>query len=129
MWRVFAREYLPESPGVRLVSYETTTTLEGASIRARLHVDGEPRFVQGEGNGPVAALVHALKRELGIEIEVLDFAEHAVTAGTDAGAVAYVEAKDSDGKVRWGAGMDNSILTASLRAVLGAVNRLRKVPV
>ncbi|MBM4420649.1 MAG: 2-isopropylmalate synthase [Chloroflexi bacterium] len=126
MWRAFSRDYLPESPSIRLVSYETQTTLEGASIRARLHLDGEPRFVSGEGNGPVAALVHALKHDLGVDLEVLDFAEHAVTAGTDATAVAYVEAKDPGGRVRWGVGMDNSILTASLRAVLSAVNRLRK---
>ena len=57
-------------------------------------------------------------------MEVLDYAEHAVSAGSEATAAAYVEARDADGNVRWGVGLDESILTASLRAVLGAVNRL-----
>jgi 2-isopropylmalate synthase len=80
--------------------------------------------VAGEGNGPIAAFVHALQTGLGVDLEVLDYSEHAVTAGTDATAVAYVEARDGDGEVRWGVGLHESILTASLRAVLGAVERL-----
>ncbi|MBU6423311.1 MAG: hypothetical protein KGQ88_04665, partial [Chloroflexi bacterium] len=53
--------------------------------------------------------------------------EHALTAGTDASAVAYVEARDADGRVRWGVGMDTSVLTAGLRAVLSAAVRLGAV--
>jgi 2-isopropylmalate synthase len=59
-------------------------------------------------------------------VEVVDYAEHAVSAGTDATAATYVEAQDGSGLVRWGVGMDESILTSSLRAVLCAVNRLRR---
>ena len=58
---------------------------------------------------------------------MLDYAEHAVSAGSEATAAAYVEARDEDGNVRWGVGLDESILTASLRAVLCAVNRLELV--
>ena len=125
MWAAFAREYLPEGPSLELVTYETRTTTEGAAVHAGLRVDGEPRAIRGEGNGPVAALVHALRTELGIEIEVLDYAEHALESGTDAAAVAYVEARDPMGQVRWGVGIDTSILTASLRAVLSVALRLR----
>jgi len=92
----------------------------------QLEVDGATRSIGGEGNGPVAALVHALRAGLGIELEVLDYAEHALTAGTDAAAVAYVEARGASGQVRWGVGIDTSILTASLRAVLSAAARLRR---
>jgi 2-isopropylmalate synthase len=124
LWSTFTAQYLPEEPPVRLVSHETTTSDEGSRITAQLLVDGEHRTVSGTGNGPIAALVHALQQELDIAVEVVDYAEHAVTAGADAKAVAYVEARSDDG-ITWGVGMDESITTASFRAVLNAVNRLR----
>ena len=77
-------------------------------------------------NGPVAAFVHALQTHLGVQAEVVDYAEHAVAAGVDAAAAAYVEARGPDG-VRWGVGLDDSILTASFKAVLSAVGRLQQM--
>ncbi len=126
MWEAFTAEYLPATAAIGLVTYETRTTPDGAEVAVRLEVDGVLRSIAGEGNGPVAALVHALRSGLGIELEVLDYAEHALTAGTDSAAVAYVEARDAQGSVRWGVGIDTSILTASLRAVLSAAARLRR---
>ena len=67
----------------------------------------------------------ALQADLGIDLEVVDYSEHAVSAGTDATAVAYVETQGPDGEVRWGVGLDESILTASLKAVVSAANRHR----
>jgi 2-isopropylmalate synthase len=78
--------------------------------------------VEGEGNGPIDALVNALARSLGVELHVLDYHEHAMSRGEDATAAAYVEA-DVGGEVVWGVGIHPSIVTASLRAVLNAVNR------
>jgi 2-isopropylmalate synthase len=124
MWVRFSEEYLPESPSLALVSHEVTTTDAGATVTARLMVDGEPVTVTGAGNGPIAAFVHALQKDLTIDVEVIDYAEHAITAGSDASAAAYVEARSADG-IRWGVGLDGSILAASLKAVLCAVNRLR----
>ena len=128
LWSTFRTQYLPEEPPVRLVSHETTTSDEGSRITAQLLVDGEHRTVAGAGNGPVSAFVHALQAELDVDIEVVDYAEHAVTAGADAQAVAYVEARSSDG-ITWGVGLDESITTASLKAVISAVNRLRTMAV
>jgi 2-isopropylmalate synthase len=91
----------------------------------QLLVDGQPQRVTGEGNGPIAAFVNALKQDLDIEIDVHDYAEHAVAAGSNALAMAYVEVQAANGAVRWGVGSDESILAASLRAVISAVNRLR----
>jgi len=126
MWEAFTQQYLPADGPLRLVTYETHTTNTGARVAAELDVDEVRHSIAGEGNGPVAALVHALRTGLGMQLEVLDYAEHALTAGTDAAAAAYVEARDADGQVRWGVGIDTSILTASLRAVLSAASRLRR---
>jgi len=74
----------------------------------------------------LAAFVAAVRSELGVDIDVVDYSEHAVGAGSDAVAVAYVETQDADGVVRWGIGQHESIETASLRAVVSAVNRHRR---
>jgi 2-isopropylmalate synthase len=125
MWAAFQREYLPERPALQLLSHESSTGDAGAKVTAQILVDGEHRTVHGEGNGPIAAFVHALSSDLGLAIEVVDYSEHAVTAGTDATAVAYVEVQDDSGNVRWGVGMDESILSASLKGVLSAAARIR----
>jgi 2-isopropylmalate synthase len=125
MWAAFQREYLPERPSLQLLSHESSTGDAGAKVTAQLLVDGEHRTVRGEGNGPIAAFVHALSRDLGLVIEVVDYSEHAVSAGTDATAVAYVELQDESGNIRWGVGMDESILSASLKGVLSAAARIR----
>ncbi|HEV2010471.1 MAG TPA: 2-isopropylmalate synthase, partial [Candidatus Limnocylindria bacterium] len=124
MWAAFSMDYLPEHPSIELVTYETTTAeAAGTTLVARLHVRGREHTVRGTGNGPVAALVQALRAEFDLPLEVLDFSEHAVGAGADAAAVAYVEARDGDGTMRWGVGVHESVLTASLRAVVGAFTR------
>jgi 2-isopropylmalate synthase len=126
MWEQFQGEYLPDDPAIALVGHEITTGDAGAKVTAQLLVDGEHHTVMGEGNGPIAAFVHALQHDLGIHVEVVDYAEHAISAGSDAQAAAYVEVRTDDG-IRWGVGVDPSILAASLKAVLGAVNRLREL--
>jgi 2-isopropylmalate synthase len=126
MWETFRRTYLDqESAAVELLSHETTTSEEGSRCVAQLLVDGEHRTVSGEGTGPLSAFVAGLQADLGIDIEVVDYSEHAVSAGTDAMAVAYVETQVPDGSVRWGVGTHESILSASLHAVISAVNRHR----
>jgi 2-isopropylmalate synthase len=125
MWAAFLREYLPENPPVELISHETTTGTEGAKVVAQLVVDGQHRTIVGEGNGPIDAFVAGLQADIGVDLDVVDYSEHAVGAGSDATAVAYVETTSSDGTVKWGVGQHESILTASLRAIVSAVNRRR----
>ncbi len=124
MWKAFETTYFPADAPVQFLSHEAITDTSGATVTVRLLVDGTPHTVTGEGNGPIAAFVHGLKRDLGFEIDVHDYAEHAVSAGTDAQAAAYVEAQAPDGAIRWGVGIDESILAASLKAVISAVNSL-----
>jgi 2-isopropylmalate synthase len=126
MWDTFVGEYLPDAPPVELVSHESTTGEGGSRVVAQLLIDDEHRTVSGAGNGPIAAFVTALRDELAVDIDVVDYSEHAVGAGSDATAVAYVETQRSDGTVRWGIGMHESIETASLRAVVSAANRQRR---
>ncbi len=125
MWNVFSDAYLPEDAGLRLVGSEVTTGGGHTSVTAQLLVDGQHRTIVGEGNGPIDALVFALGSELGIVLEVKDYSEHALTEGSGASAVAYVECAGPDGSTWWGVGRDSSILDASLAAVVSAANRAR----
>jgi 2-isopropylmalate synthase len=130
LWEVFEKTYLAEDGGLRLVAAEVTseraTDAHVTQVTAQLLVDGEHRSAVGKGNGPIDALVNALS-SLGVMLSVLDYHQHALTAGSEASSVAYVEAESGD-EVAWGVGMDSSILDASLQAVVSAANRLRKRP-
>ncbi|MGH9079745.1 MAG: 2-isopropylmalate synthase, partial [Acidimicrobiales bacterium] len=123
MWDVFSRTYLPDDADLRLIGSEVTTDDHRTTVTAQLLVGGEPRTVMGQGNGPIDALVGALRADFGIDFEVKDYNQHALTAGSEASAVAYIEAEGPDGSTWWGVGMDSSILDASLHAVVGAANR------
>jgi 2-isopropylmalate synthase len=123
MWDAFAAEYLPAVTRTRLAGYETASTADGVVLSADLAEGSAVLSISGRGNGPISALVHALRQDLGIEIEVLDYAEHALGAGEEATAVAYVEVR-SGGNVCWGVGMDPNITTASMKAVVSALERL-----
>ena len=113
---VFEEIYLPEDAGLRLITSEVSTGRGRTSVTAQLLVDGQHRTVVGEGNGPIDALVAGLKSDLGIVLEVKDYSEHALTEGSGASAVAYVECAGPDGTTWWGVGRDSSILDASLSA-------------
>ena len=125
MWNVFSESYLPEDAGLRLVGSEVSTGGGHTSVTAQLLVDGQHRTIVGEGNGPIDALVAAIDADLGIVLEVKDYSEHALTEGSGASAVAYVECAGTDGSTWWGVGLDSSILDASLAAVVSAANRAR----
>jgi len=118
----FEEHYLGVTEPFTLVSYTHESGEEGDRLAARMRDHGEGVVVTGEGNGPIAALVHALEQRLGIEIDVRSYHEHAMSKGEDATAAAYVEA-DVDDEALWGVGIHPSIVTASLRAVVNAVNR------
>jgi 2-isopropylmalate synthase len=118
----FTEHYLGVAAPFELVSYSHESREEGDRLVARMRVDGEEVEVVGEGNGPIAALVHGMEQHFGLEVDVRDYHEHAMSKGEDATAAAYVEA-DVDDEAFWGVGIHPSIVTASLRAVINAVNR------
>ena len=122
MYDIFTEEYLLRRVPLELVSSRVSTHDDGkAELSATLKVEGDLHEVTGVGNGPIAAFVDALA-SVGYDVRVLDYAEHAMSAGDDARAAAYVEAAVGDVEV-WGIGIDGSILTASLKAVVSAINR------
>jgi 2-isopropylmalate synthase len=126
MWDVFSQQYLPDAPRVSLRSHEVRMDGERAEITAQILVDGQAVTVTGAGNGPIDAFVGAVADGLGVKIDVVDYTEHSRSRGSNASAVAYVETESPDGGLRWGVGIDPNILTASLKAVLSAVDyRLR----
>ena len=122
LMEAFDEHYLAVNEPFALVSYTHESGEEGDRLAARVRDHGEGVVVTGEGNGPIAALVHALEQRLGIEIDLREYHEHAMAKGEDATAAAYVEA-DIDDEAFWGVGIHPSIVTASLRAVVNAVNR------
>jgi len=117
----FREHYLAYTRPYDLVSYAHWSA-EDDRIVAQVTVDGEPREVSGSGNGPIAALVEAFEQAFGISVRLRDYHEHAMSASADAMAAAYVEA-DVDDDAVWGVGLHSSIVTASLRAIVNAVNR------
>jgi 2-isopropylmalate synthase len=128
MWDAFADEYLaPIRPLERIRQRVIGSETDGGTdvIEATVKLDGVETEIRGEGNGPLAAFVDALGN-VGIDVHVLDYSEHAMSAGEEAAAAAYVEAS-VDGSTVWGVGIATSITTASLRAVVSAVNRAAKL--
>jgi len=121
MWEIFSAEYLTDRR-LALHDYATTTIDGKVEITASVTVDGQDRVLTGIGIGPIDAFIHALS-DVDIQVRVLDYAEHALSAGGDAQAAAYVEC-DVNGETRWGVGVDANIVTASLRAVASVINRV-----
>ena len=123
MWEAFAAEYLSGGT-VALAGHHASSVVDAKDVlTAEVRVDGQASQIEGVGNGPISAFCDALG-SLGIEVRVLDYTEHALSAGSDAQAAAYVEC-EVGGHTLWGVGIDTNTVTASLRAVLSAVNRAR----
>jgi len=129
IWETFQSEYLTRQTPLRLNSVHTSSAAgEQDELTVNVYVDGQLHELQGTGNGPIAAFVDAinglgeLDPECDWDVRVLDYNEHALSSGGDAIAAAYVECVVG-GEIRWGVGLDPNIVTASLRAVVSAVNR------
>ena len=122
IWAAFQHEYLEQDGPLVLHDFTNTHDEEGrVRLHARVTVDGEDHEIDAEGNGPIDAFVEGLTG-LGIDVRVLDYSEHALSAGEDAYAAAYVECAIA-GEVRWGVGIHPNTVRAALHAVCSAVNR------
>ncbi|MGO4256270.1 2-isopropylmalate synthase [Marmoricola sp. RAF53] len=130
IWEAFQGEYLNRETPLRLNSVHTSSAAgEKDQLTVNVYVDGQLRELHGSGNGPIAAFVDAINGLDGYagsddpwDVRVLDYTEHALSSGGDAIAAAYVECAVR-GEIYWGVGLDANIVTASLKAVISAVNR------
>lgn len=135
IWNIFVDEYLPVSPdheeletwgrfqlkGTRVTSHHG----ESDTLAVDLVDNGVEVTLEGTGNGPIAAFINALKGH-GVDVAVLDYTEHALSEGGDAQAAAYVECKVGE-EILYGVGIDPSITTASLKAIVSAINRQGRI--
>ncbi|MCB1299079.1 MAG: hypothetical protein KDB08_08895, partial [Microthrixaceae bacterium] len=128
IWGIFGDEYLPSTVEAErwgrfeLVGTRTSSDMSGDMVLDVTLRDGEEQVqATGRANGPVAAFTEVL-RQRGFEVTVYDYVEHALSAGGDAQAAAYVELQ-VDGERLWGVGIDHDISTASLKAIVSGVNR------
>ncbi len=129
LWKIFADAYLPTDAAEGLESWgrfvlgksSVTSDQDGAHLRATIFDNGVEVDIQGDGSGPIDAFVNAM-REVGQDVSIVDYSEHALSAGEEAEAASYVEAKIGD-QVVWGVGIDASIARATYKAVVSALNR------
>ncbi|MGB4947932.1 MAG: 2-isopropylmalate synthase [Candidatus Competibacter denitrificans] len=127
IWAAFKAEYLQVAEPYRFVEQRSISDSHSSGVRkltATIYQDGRERLISGKGNGPIDAFTDALNRHCGLDVKVVDYHEHAMGAGANATAVCYVEVRmDGEPATRFGVGIDSNIVTASLRAVISAVNR------
>lgn len=125
IWQTFQQAYfLDEGKGTfQLLDYEETRASDGTRLFAgTITVGGKQQQVSGRGKGLVSSVLATLKQTFGLDIEVLDYFEHALGKGSDARAAAYLECALSDGRTVWSVGIDEDVATASVRAILSAAN-------
>ncbi|MGF1612300.1 MAG: 2-isopropylmalate synthase [Kiloniellales bacterium] len=127
IWQCFEQSYLRAETPLAFVEHRSRPdphASERRELTATVRHQGREREITGQGSGPIDAFVAALRQDCGFEIRLRDYHEHAVGAGSDAKAAAYVELENGCGTRRWGVGLHPNIVTASLRAIVSAANRL-----
>ena len=130
IWQLFTRTYLESEQPVRYVEHHLFEHGKAQGIRLSIDVNGVSHLLKGEGNGPIDATVHALQ-SIGIDIHVRSYEERSINASEEAGnaqACAFMEiSSPASGNECYGAGVDTNIVTASIKALISAVNRLEGV--
>jgi 2-isopropylmalate synthase len=125
IFREFQSRYVESAVPLELITHRysaDTGETEKTEMTARVRWAGEETTITGSGNGPIDAFVAALRNDLGVLVRVADYHEHAVERGSDAQAAAYIEVETGEETRFWGCGINPNIVTASLRAVVSAVN-------
>jgi len=120
---MFWREYIERKTPWELKGFQTESQDGLVRCRGRFLRDGKPVELAGQGNGPLAALVNGFAAAGLPRFEITHYNEHAMSAGEEAAAIAYIQVKHADGRSRWGAGVDTNIELASVKAVVSALNR------
>ncbi len=124
IWTAFQKTYRLSGPQrISLVDYEETRASNGDRVfTGKILFDGKERSLSGRGNGLISGVLSALSGDCGIDLEIVNYNEHAIGHGSNAQAAAYVECKTGDDRTVFGVGIDEDVATASVRAVLSAAN-------
>jgi 2-isopropylmalate synthase len=123
IWGAFESHYrLTGEQPYRLIDYNESGHAGDRIFTGKIAHKGGERSISGRGNGLISSILAALRDELGVDLEIADYSEHAIGAGTDVAAAAYVECRTPDGRTIFGIGTDTDVATASVQAVLSAAN-------
>ena len=121
--RIFCSEYVKSKATYELQDFSSKSTAGTVHILAGLVVNNNRIELVGSGNGPISALIDALKHSGKVDVEVVGYAEHTLGTNSIASAIAYICLQFPDGKKRWGAGTDKNMELASIKAIISALNR------
>lgn len=125
IWAAFEDHYrLSGDQSYKLIDYNETGHAGDRIFTGKIAHKGGERSISGRGNGLISSVLAALRDDLGVDLEVADYSEHAIGVGTDVAAAAYVECRTPDGRTVFGIGTDTDIATASVQAVLSAANSI-----
>ncbi len=123
IWQAFEASYLTaEGKRFELVEWQEGHQGSDRLFVGKLRIDGALRSVSGRGNGLMSSVIAALADAGGPVMDITDYTEHALGAGSNVAAAAYVECRTPDGQSRFGCGLDTDVATASVRAILSAAN-------
>ena len=125
IWQAFREAYHVKTANkhFQLVDYEERRATDGTRLfSGTIEVEGERQSVSGRGNGLISSVLSTLEDAFGLQLEIVDYVEHALTTGRDSRAAAYLECRTPDGLTLWGCGIDEDVATAGVRAVLSAAN-------
>jgi 2-isopropylmalate synthase len=123
IWTAFKAEYIDQQSPFAHRGHRDDSSEDSDRLTATVTEGGVDHIISGVGNGPIEAFIDGFRREFGIDVRIADYEEHAIGSGADAAAVCFVEAQMGDARPVFGVGMHGNIVTASLNAIISAVNR------
>lgn len=128
IYNIFQEAYVNIENPLSLIDFKLNKTADGMRDgHLHLYVNGQEKVLPARGNGRLDAVSNALQEQLGIRYSNLIYSEHAMEIGSTSRAMAYIGIADEDDNTSWGAGMDTDIITASVKALLSAVNKMAKI--
>lgn len=123
IWAAFKAEYIDQQFPFAHRGHRDDSSGDSDRLSATISENGLDHVISGVGNGPIEAFIDGFRREFSIDVRIIDYEEHAIGAGADAAAVCFVEAEVAGVSSVFGVGMHGNIVTASLNAIVSAVNR------
>lgn len=127
IWETFRKTYLNNEGKFNFVEHHIKSSSNSQSqedlLKIKITEDGIEKQIEGSGNGPIDAFISALKNDLNLSVKISDFHQHAISTGSDAKAVAYIEIQNK-GESSWGVGMHANTVIASFLSVISGLNKI-----